>query len=181
MKKLLIVFSVFIAIQVNGQVNDSTIIKADKLSIGLGMGLDYGGFGGNLVVYPGKNLGLFAGAGYNLLGLGFNGGLKIRFNGESANKIKPYLLAMYGYNAVIAVKGETSLNKTFYGPTLGFGLDFRQRPGRKGYFTLALLVPIRSSEVKEYMDDLKENNGVEFKNELSPVSISIGYRLVIGQ
>lgn len=181
MKKIVFLFLLLIAIQATGQVKDSLLVKADKLSLGFGMGLDFGGFGGNLVVYPSENFGLFAGAGYNVVGFGFNGGLKIRFNAENANKIKPYLLAMYGYNSVINVSNRTELNKIFYGPTVGFGFDFRYKPNRIGYWTLALLIPIRNSEVSDYIDDLKSNYGVKFKNELSPVNISFGYRIVIGK
>ena len=151
----------------------------DKFSFGIGMGFDYGGFGGNLTYYPNTNFGLFAGAGYAMDGLGYNAGLKIRFNAKEANRIKPYITAMYGYNAVIVVKNQTNLNKIFYGPTLGFGVDFRQRPGRIGYWTIGLLIPVRFSNVENYMDDLEDNHNVEFKDDLPTIGFTFGYKFVL--
>lgn len=180
MKKLLILILLIVALSTNAQQSDIAIQSADKVSLGLGMGFDYGGFGANLVYFPNKNFGLFAGGGYALGGLGVNGGMKIRFNADQANKIKPYLTAMYGYNSVIIVKNSSELNKMFYGPTVGFGIDFRLRPGKRGYWTLGLLIPIRNAEVNDYMDDLEKNHGIEFQNKLSPVGFTFGYRIVIG-
>lgn len=74
----------------------------------------------------------------------------------------------------------TDLNKTFYGTTIGFGLDFRQKPERKGYWTFAILLPLRGSSVNDYMNHLESDYNVVFKNDLPPVGISFGYRMVIG-
>lgn len=180
MKKLTILLLLAISLKVCAQEADSINVKADKFSFGLGMGFDYGGFGANLVFYPTQNFGLFAGAGYAMYGMGKNGGVKIRFNAAESNRIKPYITAMYGYNAVIIVKNSTQFNKMFYGTTLGFGIDFRQRPGKRGYWTIGLSFPIRKSDVDKYMDDLEENHGVKFENKLPPVGLTLGYRMVIG-
>lgn len=162
--------------KIEPKIEDAT----ENVSIGFGLGMDFGGFGLNLTAYPQRNIGLFAGAGYNILGLGFNFGTKLRIVSEhQTTKVIPYGLAMYGYNAVIKISNAQDLNKTFYGFTLGFGLDFKSSPSKKGYWTLALLVPIRGSEVDAYIDDLKKNHRVEFKNDLSPIGISVGYRLVL--
>jgi len=155
-------------------------LKYDVITIGPGMGFDYGGFGFNLTVYPQKNIGLFAGGGYALAGFGFNGGLKIRFVSDQAiKKTNIYLIGMYGYNAAIKVSGSTEYDKLFYGPTFGIGLDYRKRPGYSGYWSIALLIPVRSSEVSDYMDDLENNHGVDFKTGLVPIGISIGYKFIL--
>ena len=70
-------------------------------------------------------------------------------------------------------------NKIFYGPSLGLGLDLRLNPMKRGYWAIALLLPIRSSEVNDYINDLKTEHNIIFKNELIPVGFSIGYRFVI--
>lgn len=158
-------------------------IKPNKLSttIGLGVGLDYGGIGANILYYPSEQIGLFGGIGYAFADAGFNVGAKYRLNSKKDSpKVGPYFLAMYGYNAAIAVKNASKFNKVFYGPTLGFGLDFRPKDKSKnGYWSLALLVPIRNSDVDQYIDDLKNNEGIEFENELLPIGFSIGYRIKI--
>lgn len=146
----------------------------NPVTFGLGMGLDFGGFGGNLLVYPNNNIGLFAGLGYALAGLGFNAGTKIRFS-QPGTRINPYVVAMYGYNAAIKVVGASNYNKMFYGPTVGFGLDF-ENPNSSGYWTAALMIPFRKAEVEQYMDELENNHGIQFQSRMFPIAFSVGYR-----
>lgn len=183
MKKVILVILLgLLLFSTNSNAQDSIKIPAriDKFTLGLGMGLDYGGFGGNLLFYPQKNIGIFAGVGYALAGMGYNFGTKLRLvpNKPTAG-ITPFLLAMYGYNAAIAVSNAKEYNKLFYGFSAGIGFDTRLKPTKSGYWSFALIVPFRGTDVTEYMDDLKQNHGVEFKNDLLPVAISIGYRLLI--
>jgi hypothetical protein len=155
------------------------VLGIDKVSAGLGLGMDYGGVGGNLLVYPQKNIGLFGGVGYAIAGVGFNAGVKYRFipkNPKAAALV--YALAMYGYNAAVQVKNLSELNKIFYGPTFGIGVDVRASRKNKDYWSFALLIPVRKAEVDDYIDNLK-NSGVEFSNGLIPIGISIGYRIVL--
>jgi hypothetical protein len=168
--------------------SDISVIKYEKqpapvdttpprTSLGIGIGMDYGGFGGSLLVYLQRNLGIFGGTGYAIAGFGYNVGAKFRFITEkSTSKIQAYALVMYGYNTAIAITNATEYNKLFYGPTLGFGVDFNSRSRNSGYWSLAVVVPIRSEAVNNYIDDLKNNHGVTFKNTLLPIGISIGYR-----
>src|SRR5687768_6116891 len=51
-------------------------------NIGIGMGIDYGGFGVRLTVLPAKPVFLFAGLGYNLAGIGYNIGAGVRLAPE---------------------------------------------------------------------------------------------------
>jgi hypothetical protein len=150
----------------------------DKTSFGIGGGFDFGGLGANMLVYPGRNVGLFGGVGYALGGVGFNAGTKFRIISKK-HSTDPYAIIMYGYNAAIKVKGASQFNKLFYGPSFGFGLDFHPKQTSKSYYSMALLIPIRSSAVNDYMDDLKNYHGVEFSNELPPIAFSIGYRFII--
>ena len=85
---------------------------------------------------------------------------------------------MYGYNAAIAVTDASQYDKVFYGPTVGIGIDLKSRPSSKIYYSIGLSVPIRSSEVDDYMNDLKNNHNVEFKNDLFPVTFSIGFKYI---
>jgi hypothetical protein len=188
MKKLTItplIFLISITVQLNAQdtIQQDPIYETrqtDKVSIGIGAGLDFGGFGGNIIYYPIQNVGLFGGVGYALAGAGYNVGLKFRYIPDKpTSKIDPYGMIMYGYNAAIAVLNAKQYNKLFYGPTLGIGIDFHRKPMNKGYWSFALLIPIRSSAVNEYMDDLENNHGAEFQNRLFPVGISVGYKFII--
>jgi hypothetical protein len=149
----------------------------DKLAMGIGAGFDYGGFGFNVSGYPQKNIGIFAGAGYAIAGLGYNLGVKFRL--VSKKHFTPYAVAMYGYNAAVAVSNSPNYNKIFYGPTIGAGFDLGSHEQKRGYFSLAILIPFRSPDVNNYMNNLSNNNGVTFNNKLLPIGISIGYKFVI--
>jgi len=86
---------------------------------------------------------------------------------------------MYGYNAAIKETNASQYNKLFYGPSFGIGMDYHSKRMKKGYWSFALLVPIRSSAVVEYMDDLENNHGIEFQNGLLPIAFSFGYRFIL--
>jgi len=45
--------------------------------------------------------------------------------------------------------------------------------------TVGLNVPLRSSEVQEYIDYLKDSYYVEFERDLMPATFSIGYRITL--
>jgi len=167
--------------QISAQEEIREVAQYDKISVGIGVGLDHGGFGGNLLVYPAKPVGLFVGGGYAFAGLGVNAGVKIRFvsRRDPTPRINPYLIGMYGYNAVIVVFGAAEYNKFFYGPTVGIGIDFPKLFLNSGYWSIALLVPIRGPEAQEYIDDLEQNHGFDFKIGLLPVAISLGYRFFL--
>jgi hypothetical protein len=171
---------VLVAFNLKAQNFKSFPVQTDTFSLGIGAGFDYGGFGGNILYYPDKNFGLFAGAGYAIAGVGFNAGIKYRLvSKKETAKVFPFAMAMYGYNAAIGVSDAKQYNKLFYGTTIGFGLDYRSNPMSSGYWSLALLIPFRSVKVNAYIDDLKYSHGIEFKNSLTPVTISIGYRIII--
>jgi hypothetical protein len=165
----------------SGQTDQQYIVSDnDKTSLGIGFGMDYGGIGGNLLVYPQNNIGLFAGVGYAFAGVGYNLGVKLRLITEKhTSGVSAYLVGMYGYNAAISVTNADQFNKLFYGPTFGFGLDYKSFPSKRSYWTFSLLVPIRGSEVDDYITDLKNNHGVVFKNDLLPIAFSIGYRFIL--
>src|SRR5215467_12201607 len=87
----------------------------DVVSLGLGLGFDYGGIGANVTVYPTKNIGLFFGGGYVIAGFSYNAGLRYRFISKKPSVVDPFFMAMYGYNAAVAVSDNKDLNKVFYG------------------------------------------------------------------
>ena len=157
---------------------DTTSANKDNsiISPGIGIGLDYGGVGLNFLAYPQKNIGLFAGVGYAAAGIGYNVGTKIRLlSHKKSSRTVPFFMAMYGYNAVIVVTNESQYNKFFYGPTIGIGCDLHSRHKENGYLSMALLVPIRSQEITDYINELENNAGVSFSETLLPVAFSIGY------
>ena len=148
--------------------------KESIFFLGIGTGLDYGGLGFKGEIVPFPYLGIFAGAGFNLYGLGANGGLS--FKALPFKKLSPTVQAMYGYNAVIIVQGASEYNKMYYGPSVGAGLDWKLgRKPNKLFF--AVYYPIRSDEYYNDIDKLKANPAVEFENEPLPVTFSVGFNL----
>ena len=188
MKHLLIIFSILlIHFGVRGQdttraaiaMNQRSEIKYDELTLGIGLGIDHGGIGANLCGYPLKDLGIFGGFGYALAGVGLEAGVKYRFiSKDKFTKWAPFVEGMYGYNAAIAVTNAQEYNKLFYGPTFGAGVTFRPNPLKSGGLHMALLIPVRGSDVDEYISELK-TKGVVFKNELIPFAISVAYITVL--
>ena len=154
----------------------TAFIKPDKLSVGIGFGLDNGGIGASLHYYFQKNIGIFVGVGDALINVGYNAGIKFRIiSDEVKPSINPYFIGMYGYNTVIKVKNLPAYNKMFYGPSVGFGLDIRPNY-KNNYFSIAILLPIRGSEVSDYINNL-ESMETEFKYGLLPIAVSLSYRI----
>jgi hypothetical protein len=142
---------------------------------GFGAGFDYGGLGVKAEFLPIKNLGLFGGLGYNFDGPSYNAGLS--FKVLPGKRVTPTIMAMYGYNAVIRIKPlySSAIAKTYYGPSFGAGVDiFGKRQRNK--FSMALIVPVRSSSFKDDYDTHKRN-GVTFNPDIMPVAFSFGYNI----
>jgi hypothetical protein len=178
-KTTLLLFLLFAAFCANAQEKNANVSEPDKVSIGLGFGLDHGGIGGNVIFYPAPKIGLFAGLGYPLAGVGYNVGVKFRLLTKKPSKVTAYLLGMYGYNTSIYVQDSKEYNKLFFGPSFGAGIDTHYNPMKVGYWSFALLIPVRGSDVDAYMDDLTNNHNIEFKNSLPPITFSVGYKFVI--
>ena len=179
-KFLFIVCFLGVAVNILAQEAGKPLVPADKFSIGMGIGQDYGGFGGHAIVYPARSIGLFAGIGYNLVGFGYNVGAKFRLlPAKAGKKVTPYAIFMYGYNAAIKVQDASNLSKSFNGPSAGIGIDLKPHARSKVYYSFGLTIPFRGAEVDDYIEDLKNNQGVVFENDLIPVTFSIGFKYIV--
>ena len=180
----LLAIALFLFITTNAQEHHQkdygTDNLADVVSMGIGFGFPYGGLGANVTVYPQKNIGLFGGVGYAFAGAGYNVGVKLRLlPNEGRSNVRPFFTAMYGYNAAIHVANNTDLDKMFYGPSIGAGIDIGSLVARKGYFSIAILVPIRNGDAQAYQDNLEQNYGVSFNSKLLPIAFSLGYHFIL--
>jgi hypothetical protein len=171
MKKLFTIILLLGAIHSQAQYEITE--EESKANLGFGLGLSYGGIGARLSFLPVSQLALFGAAGYNLNGLGYNVGAQVRL--APGKKVVPALLAMYGYNAVIVVQGAEQYNNTYYGPSVGFGVEINNRNGQN-FFTIELLAPFRSQEFKDDLEDLQNNSSIEITAPW-PVNFSFGYHI----
>lgn len=139
------------------------------MAIGIGMGLDYGGFGSRITITPGGPVGLFMGLGYNLDELSYNVGTEIRFNPQKRSTV--ILTGMYGYNSVLMIE-STNDRKTYFGPSVGLGVRTLAKNSVKNFFTAQIIYPFRDRELRE----LHREGLVNY----IPVLFSIGYNFAIG-
>ncbi len=160
--------------------NNSDSIPADKISVGVGGGYEFGGIGGNVTYYATRGVGIFFGAGYPLTGFGYNAGVKLRIvSDQSAYKFMPFLVGMYGYNATVLIPNYNQWSKVFYGATVGAGIDFRPGNSKFGYITVTVYVPIRSTAMKDYIKYLNDFRGITYStSRIFSLSASIGYKFI---
>ncbi|MDA3953360.1 MAG: hypothetical protein PF485_06920 [Bacteroidales bacterium] len=146
----------------------------NHFDIGVGMGLNYGGFGWSVAYAPIPFLSIEGNVGYNIVEP--VGGAAINVYILPKNNTKLYSMAvktMYGYNAAFIVDGGSFESKSFYGLSVGISNELRFGSRKRSGVNLDLLVPIRSSDVEDYYDTLSDN-GYETA-ALTPITISIGY------
>lgn len=142
------------------------------ITIGPGLGLDFGGLGVQLSGRPLPMLNLLLGVGYNLNGAGINAGAAWRVLPKK--RFCPYLVGLYGYNAVIAVRGDEGYTQTYYGPSAGVGLEIHPKR-RGGHLQLAVFLPFRSQEFSDDLDRVKADPVVDLRTEPLPIAFSLGY------
>jgi hypothetical protein len=163
MKKLIFTFILLISLT-------KSVAQENKFGLGIGYGQMFGGFGIQLNYEAITNLEIYSGLGYNLSDFAYNVGVKYRF---TENRTRPFLTAMYGYNAVVLVPDISNLNKSFNGATFGFGIDLKSRKN-DNFWTFAALIPLRSDEVEDYKKILSNNYNLTF-TDFFPITISVGY------
>jgi len=175
MKKCLsltFILASLLSASLSAQIDSTKKVAGTSFNFGIGIGIDYGGIGTRLTVVPGRNVMAFAGIGYNFAGVGVNGGLGYLFIPDK--RTCPYLIGMYGYNAVIVIQNASQYDQSYYGPSMGLGIQFRNRELRN-YFNLELLVPFRPQEYSDDLDRLKLNPQIKIDSEPPPVAFSFGY------
>ena len=145
--------------------------------VGVGLGQDVGGIIGLRVTYwPTPYFAGFLGGGWVLAGAGYNGGVELHLPGK--RRTSPFLVGMYGYNAVIHVQGKESLDGIYYGPTIGGGVMIKQRYDRN-YWRLSINYPIRSQEMLDDWEVISARPDVEVKSDLMPITLGVGFHLAL--
>lgn len=150
--------------------------QTNIVKLGLGFGLDYGGLGTRLTITPTSNLGVFIAAGYNIQKVGVNGGITYKFLPDK--KINPVAHIMYGYNAIIIVENAPAYDQTYYGLSIGGGIELNSQKF-SNYWSFELIYPFKSSRYKADWDAIKKNPNIEIVTDPFPITFSIGYHFNI--
>ena len=82
---------------------------------------------------------------------------------------------MYGYNGVLVVSGSINSKTTYYGPTIGGGIELNSRKNEKNFWSFELLIPFRDAQFQKDIDALK-SIGASVSSPL-PIAISVGYHI----
>ena len=145
---------------------------AYKFEAGAGLGYEYGGIGLQFSYAPIPNFSGFIGLGVNG-GIGYNIGAAWHIIPKTTDhRLRPYLEAMYGYNLVEIVIGDYYHINQYYGPSVGAGIEFRNKKTSRHGFELCFL---RYAFWSKAAWDAYYNFDAEERPALGPIGFSIGY------
>jgi len=144
----------------------------NQVYLGLGLGFDYGGIGAKIEYLPVKNVGVFAGLGYNILGVGWNVGATYKIMPDKKVSVNP--MVFYGYNGGSQVIGAPEYEMISYGVTAGVNVGIKM--GKRGNkLSAGLFVPFRSQKFMDNYDAIKNDYRVTLQTELLPIAVGVGY------
>lgn len=180
MKNAIVVLIVLVATHLP-RVHAQDIVMGDDIildeSLGFGLGIDYGGVGAKFMAPVAKKVSVMAGVGYNLNDIGFNAGVTYYPLSPSLEKtVRPIIVGMYGYNAVILTDSRKEpasiFNKTYYGPSLGAGFEYHPKSSDGNFLSIEVLFPFRPKKFDEKLD---EAEALGVNTMVYPVYVSVGY------
>lgn len=147
--------------------------------LGIGLGLDYGGIlGVKMTFSPVKYLGIFACAGLQFEGLGWEFGAKGYIIPKTSKKgFRPYVKAMYGINASIYVMDYDKYNKLYPGFSIGPGMEFRFGRMKKHGLNVDINFPFRTQEFYDDWEIIKADPNIDVQSEPTPFTLSFGYHM----
>jgi hypothetical protein len=178
MRKLYLILLLVTGISIFSQAQHFSSSKG-KAALGLGVGLPYGGFGTRVSVNPADQLALFFGLGYNSVGAGYNVGMQYLV--PSKKQTEFFLTAMYGYNAIIKIKGTDIYNDSYSGVSAGAGLRINSNSSKGVFWDIGLLVPARSTAFKDDFEALEKNPMIEGLTKPFPVLFFVGVNFPISK
>ncbi len=183
---LFLLLSLFGFSQEASQYQNLSLDKSDYdfhsiADLGVGIGLNYGGFMGAQIQYvPLNHLAIFGSAGFYLVGFGWQiGAIGYLMPKVPSKKFRVYGTAMYGTNVAIAVSNADEYNKIYLGPTIGAGLEMRFGKSKRNGINIDLFYPIRSDEYEQDWTKIKNDPLMTDYTEPLPITISVGYHYEI--
>jgi hypothetical protein len=178
MKKSLLVISVFLSALNFLSAQHLSTLKGQS-SLGIGVGLPYGGIGMKLGYNTSDHVTFFGGLGYNMVGIGANGGIQLSIPSEKQSEF--YFTGMYGYNAVIISKDRSAMGEIFAGPSFGVGLKINSVSTRGNFWDVGLLGPVRSPKYKNAIQEIERSRNMRLESKPWPVLFYFGYNYNISK
>ncbi len=174
---LIFIITVFtLSISKSHSLEDS-LPKYRKVYLGPGLGINYGGIGVQLNYMPVKALRFSAGYGTNLLDMAYSLGLNYRILADK--RICPTASYYYGFNGYIKQDEKPEFNKTYYGSSLGAGVEVWNKR-RTNFLHFQIIIPIRTMA---FTNELAELNKIskDTQYKVFPILLSIGYHFGINK
>lgn len=176
MKKVSLILATMLclAVSLNAQSEEHTIVTIKKSSIGVGIGIPYGIVGTNFDINVAPNVNFSMGIGTTIFaGMGYNFGAKVFLVSPESN-FRPRLSAYYGINSMIVPEtgfGLSDDGKSYSGLSVGFGAQWMWGSSKSNGLDFDF-VYIASSNW-----DLKEwRKSGYVVDEPGKLKISVGYR-----
>ena len=174
MRKLILVIFAFLVYTNALNAQENTFYNRD---IGVGMGVNYGGFGTSVAYAFTPYISIEGNLGYNLLDIVGGGALNIHLVPKNNKKFYCLTLkGMYGYNAGIITSKEIELTgnsgKSFYGISFGLINEFRFGSKKDIGINIGIIIPIRSAKFTNSYNGFTES-GYDLSTAF-PVLLSIG-------
>lgn len=174
--KYILLFTIPFLFSLNSKAQNLSSTQGNT-SLGIGVGLPYGGIGLKINHNIKDHLSLFGGVGYNTVGIGANLGMNYIFPTEKTTEF--FLTAMLGYNAVINIENVPEYQNTYYGLSIGPGIKLNSKRYEGRYWDLGLLLPFRSSNYRNDLEALENNPFITIDSKPLPVQIFVGYNIPI--
>jgi hypothetical protein len=142
--------------------------------IGVGAGIDYGGYGMQINQFLGPVC-IMGGYGYNQVYFMPFGGIKYYMPLEEYDlNFAPYVKVIYGYNSVIIIKNGPS--EFYWGLTPGIGTEVRFGKTKSYGFNIDINIPVRTKRFKRDLDYYKLIYS-DYKKDFLPVALSLGLQV----
>lgn len=179
----ILMVSVFNSIAQSKSKAEENIFAKEKLSLGVGIGVDYGILGPKVSYSLFKNVHAIFTASIIPKEFIYGGGTEIRIPLKSDTRIRPHVFLMYGRDFIVELSdfGKQELErKVFNSLNVGLGSKFRLLKTRNSYFSAAVTYRfIAEKTVNDFVDDFNDRRSLDVSIDYRRVLFSLGYSFIL--
>lgn len=176
---ILPILLLFISVIGNSQSRKKeNIFSLEKISVGAGIGLEYGVIGMRGKYYFNDYLGSSLGLGTVFVGrLIWNVGLDFRVPKLATKRFAPYANVMYGANASLIIEDQNSknINKLYRGISTSLGIKINVIPKLNSYITIGINYRFLNGNIAKFVEDYNQEFGTNVDRNYSSVFPVFGY------